>query len=71
MKNKIIYAMVIFGLGYITNNIVGDLIRPAYAYCDCSESDFNFGSYDIYNFRSAVESIVEDCSADEDGNISC
>lgn len=84
MKNKIIYALVIFSLGYITNDIVGDLIRPAQAFevssfdIDDFESrveniidSHNFSSDDIDNFQSAVENVVEYCTADEDGNISC
>lgn len=83
MKNKFIYAFVIFSFGYIANDIVGNFIRPAYAYSMSSYDimDFtsrvediidshSFYSSDISDFESEVESIVESCTADDYG-ISC
>lgn len=61
MKNKVVIALFIFSLGYMFNNIVGNIVNEAQAsYCNCSESDFSFSSFDIYDFESRVESIVED-----------
>ena len=60
MKNKIIFAFFIFCAGYLANDILGNLIKPAYAYdCNCEASDLNISSYDIYDFESRVEDIID------------
>lgn len=71
MNKQFLYILIAFISGYTINNIGSYIIKPAYAYCECNEYDFNFSSSDIYDFKSAVEDIIEDCRVDEYGRISC
>lgn len=68
---KLIYTAIVFLLGFFIGNY-NVLIKQANAsYCNCDESDFSFFSYNIVDFESAVEDIIEDCSIDSYGDISC
>lgn len=69
----------------IANKLISSA-QAYYGGCNCSYYDFSsdvenaidralsshsFSHYDIYNFRSEVENIIEDCRANEYGDISC
>ena len=86
MKNFLILAFV-FGLGVGCALMGGSLVKKAEAYggsCDCSYRDFErevereieykldrvISSFD-FDFKRAVEDVVEDCRVDKYGRISC
>ena len=77
---KFIYPIIVFLLGFILGNY-DFLIKQADAsYCNCDYYDFKYdvekaiknkiSKYD-YDFKRAVKNIVEDCSVDSYGDISC
>lgn len=77
---KIIYTVIIFLLGFLIGNYDLLVKKADASYCNCYYSDFQYdvemaienkiSRYD-YDFKREVRNIVEDCSVDSYGDISC
>lgn len=45
IMNKFFIILAIFSMGYTSHDLLGNIIKPAYAYgCDCDISDFSISS---------------------------
>lgn len=67
MKRHLIVVLCAFCMGYTANGIIKEFIPSANA--DVAGMEYYDLKYD-WDFKHAVESIVEDCSVD-DNSISC
>lgn len=61
MKHTIFLFAAIFSMGYLFNDLVGKILKPAHA--DVAGMDYYDLKYD-WDFERAVESIIEDCTVD-------
>lgn len=66
--HKMVLIIIAFCLGYLSNILVNNLVSPVHA--EVAGMNYYDLKYD-YDFKKAVENIVEGCSVDSYGDISC